>query len=94
MSEKYTEEDIDLYVEYARALYLKVMNMFMPSIEVKNQSDDVMDKYLGKMGELLTSTAPAIDRVYSNILEPFGMWLYHDCPITKHKGRIREVRSD
>lgn len=85
--EPYTEEDVDQYIEYADILYQKVTKRFFPKVEIERRTDDMMEKYFEKFTGLLTSSAPAIDRVYANMLEPFGYWLKHDCALTNHKGK-------
>ena len=87
---EYTRDDIESYVEYCADLYKLVAKAFKPDapINIENIAGkdiaDVMDKYVDIMGRSLSDAAPILS-IYADLLEPFNVWLYHDCPFTGHK---------
>ena len=84
---EYTRDDIESYVEYCADLYKLVAKAFKPDapINIENIAGkdiaDVMDKYVDIMGRSLSDAAPILS-IYNDLLEPFNVWLYHDCPFT------------
>ena len=93
---EYTRDDIESYVEYCADLYKLVAKAFKPDapINIENIAGkdiaDVMDKYVDIMGRSLSDAAPILS-IYNDLLEPFNVWLYHDCPFTGHKAKISEM---
>ena len=76
------------YAEYARNLYSTLYDVFMSDsaedkkllkiVNAKSKSDDVMEKYISAVGELLgtqkTLKADAFRNIYLTVLTPYYEW--------------------
>lgn len=82
---QYTKEDIDAYIEYSHILYVQVLQVFMPKVNLERADSKDLRAYGEAMGNSL-GIQSIILQVYASMLEPFSAWMQHDCTLTKHKG--------
>jgi hypothetical protein len=90
---QYTKEDIDAYIEYSHILYVQVLQVFMPKVNLERADSKDLRAYGEAMGNSL-GIQSIILQVYASMLEPFNVWMQHDCTLTKHKSHvISEIQS-
>ena len=82
----YTKEDIDAYIEYSHILYVEVLQAFMPKVNLEGADSKDMRAYGEAVGNSI-GIQSIILQVYASMLEPFNVWMNHDCTLTKHKTR-------
>ena len=89
----YTKEDIDAYIEYSHILYVEVLQAFMPKVNLEGADSKDMRAYGEAVGNSI-GIQSIILQVYASMLEPFNVWMQHDCTLTKHKTEVvSEIHS-
>lgn len=85
----YTEQDIDKHLEYATALWGKVLTGFqtdLGQISIEKVETDQAKKFMKDYFEAAKAlVVPIKEHVFIQMLLPFYSWLYADCPLTDHK---------
>lgn len=78
-----TIEDIESYIQYTKMLWDEIRDKFTGHVKI--EETDAMKMLQSGIFDNINNNQVQTT-VFNSLIEPFSLWMMHDCVFTGHKG--------